>query len=42
VFWFLFWFYGDFIHFQTTTLNRIEKADSPKTIDSIDVLQRNQ
>ena len=39
VFWFLFWFDGDLIHFQTTILNRVEKADSPETIDSIDVLQ---
>jgi hypothetical protein len=40
VFWFLFWFDGDLIHFQTTIPNRVETADSPETIDSIDVLQR--
>jgi hypothetical protein len=40
VFWFLFWFDGDLIHFQTTIPNRVEKADFPKTIDSVDDLQR--
>ena len=38
VFWFLFWFDGDLIHFQTTIPNRVEKADSLKTIDLIEVL----
>jgi hypothetical protein len=41
VFWFLFWFDGDLIHFQTTIPNRMEKADSSEMIDSIDILQRN-
>jgi hypothetical protein len=41
VFWFLFWFDGDLIHFQTTIPNRVEKADSPETIDTIDDFQRN-
>jgi hypothetical protein len=41
VFWFLFWFDGDLIHFQTTILNRVGKADSPETFDSIDDFQRN-
>jgi hypothetical protein len=40
VFWFLFWFEGDLIHFQTTIFNRVEKEDSPKTPDLIDDLRR--
>jgi hypothetical protein len=40
VFWFLFWFEGDYIHFQTTIFNRVEKEDSPKTPDLIDDLRR--
>jgi len=31
---------GDSIHFQTTIPNRVKQADSPRTIDAIDVLQR--
>jgi hypothetical protein len=38
MFWFLFWFDGELIHFQTTIPNRVEMADSCRTIDFIDVL----
>jgi hypothetical protein len=41
LFWFLFWFDGDSIHFQTTIPNRVEQANSTRTIDFIDDFQRN-